>query len=113
MAPRTQKKELIWNVYIEDYNSRCIETRNIFDHAGFRDDVKKEAKKCKDDRDSFEQAVKSNLMYYFWSKCEWEIILTGWVRREEFKEEKIDVYDQVMLNWGVFIDYLWENRRSL
>ena len=29
------------------------------------------------------------------------------------EERKIDVYDQVMANWAVFIDYLWENRKEL
>jgi hypothetical protein len=23
--------------------------------------------------------------------------------------EKIDVYDQIMMNWNIFIDYVWEN----
>jgi len=26
---------------------------------------------------------------------------------------KIDVYEQVMNNWDVFIDYLWNNRKEL
>jgi hypothetical protein len=30
-----------------------------------------------------------------------------------FRDEKIDVYDQVRLNWDVFIDWLWENRKEL
>ena len=29
--------------------------------------------------------------------------------RDSFEKEKIDIYDQVMLNWDVFIKYVWDN----
>lgn len=79
----------------------------------------------------FAPQLKSTLMYYFWSKCEYEIILTSWppyltaAQCKEIKEdkeevkysktvnlevaEKIDVYDQVINNWEPFIDYVWSN----
>ena len=79
-------------------------------------------------------------MYHFWSKSEWEIALTDWPTHIDVKEvarlqkeldehfgrwnrepysidvhlrvaEKIDVFDQVMLNWDIFIDYLWNSLR--
>jgi len=111
MAPRA-KKELVWNVFVDDFNGRKIQVYNIFHHGGFYADVKKYAKKYKDDREKFEEEIKRSLMYYYWSKCEWEIILSGWPPKDDFDEEKVDVYDQVMLNWEIFINYLWENRSS-
>ena len=108
-----KKKELVWNVYIGNFNAQCIEVFNIFHHVRFFADLKKIAKKYKNDREMFEEEVRRNLMYYYWSKCEWEIILTGWPQREGYNDEKVDVYSQVMLNWDVFIDYLWENRGAL
>ena len=33
--------ELIWNVYIEDPNNKCIKTYNIFNHYCFKQDLVK------------------------------------------------------------------------
>ena len=89
----------------------------------------------------FKEKVRRSLSYYFWSKSEWEVIVTTWppyVDSDEIdslvkeKEEhlskygkfyqthcnltvgeKIDVYTQVMLNWDCFIEYLWNNKHLL
>ena len=105
---------LEWNVYVGGFNSREIEVDNVFDHGGFMDDVKKAARKYKDtERDKFEEAVRTSLMYYFWSKCEWEIIIDHWPQHEGWHDKKIDVFDQVQLNWPVFCEYLWSHRAAL
>ena len=75
-------------------------------------------------------------MYYFWCKCEWETVITSWPPHITMKEldrlntereketekynrepyclyvepdisEKIDVYQQVMNNFDIFVDYVW------
>ena len=97
-----------WYVYVDDFNNRCIEKHNVFDHTGFREDIQKIYKKYKDDFDSFSEEVRKSLAYFYWSKCEWEIVLSPWPPRDNFREEKIDVYEQVMLNWDNFIKYVWE-----
>lgn len=148
---------LCWNVYVSNFNSGEIRLYNVFHHYGFYDDCVKAKKKFKDDREAFAKEVRSSLMYYFWSKCEWEIILNHWpdgevyemrrdmtagklcdamrgigieypnarisedrevsvrvyLKHNRFKDEKIDVYSQVMANWDIFIDYLWNNRAQL
>ena len=145
---------LCWNVYVSCFNKGEIDTFNVFNHAGFYDDCVKAKRKFRDDKEGFAEEVRRSLMYYFWSKCEWEIILSHWPSGEYYDmrtkttvgelcekigckkeygyvepempvtirvypdhikrdERKIDVYDQVMANWAVFIDYLWENRREL
>lgn len=103
---------LEWNVYIEDWNNKTIIAHNVFNHYSFMEDCRKIAKKYKE-RDEFEHQIRSSLMYYYWSKCEWEIILSGWPATDNFDEKKIDVYDQVAMNWNHFIDYVWENRSEL
>lgn len=67
---------MIWNVYCEDWNNKEIVKFNIFDHAGFYDDVCKAAKKC-ETKEEFANEVKQSLMYYFWSRAEYEIVLTS------------------------------------
>lgn len=129
-------KNLTWNVFVEDSNRKEIKTYNVL-NAGIMAEIRKRTKNIKKKAD-FEAEVKSILMYYYWSKCEWEIILTSWPTRisieelnrlkNELKEyvkthnkvpyilcprlnvaEKIDVFRQIEINWDIFIDYLWNN----
>ena len=102
-----------WFVYIENINARRIEKYNIFNHSGFLDDCKNALNKFSNDKESFLRVVRSSLRYYYWSKCEWEIVLSDWPPSETFKKEKIDVYSQVVLNWDIFSEYIWENRKQL
>ena len=101
-------KSMVWNVYVESFNQKEIVPYNIFTHYGFNEDVKKIYKKHKNDFETFSEEVKTSLMYHFWSKCEWEIILSDWPPSSTSPiEKKVDVYDQVMLNWDIFIQYVW------
>lgn len=130
--------KLHYYVYIENFNKKCIEKYNVLsDH--FVKLLKAKTNNIKD-REEFAKEVKSVLMYNFWSKCEWEVVITDWpthITVEELSRlqkeldghtaayghpphalsvdlraaEKIDVYDQIMLNWDIFINYLWENLR--
>lgn len=69
---------LCWNVYCGNFNAREIKVYNVFDHFGFYNACVKAKKKFRDDKEGFAEEVRSNLMYYFWSKCEWEILLDRW-----------------------------------
>lgn len=100
-----------WYAIIENVNAKRIEKYNIFNHAGFLNDCDKawinHHKDSENGFSKFEKEVRSSLLYYFWSKCEWEILVYGFPYYENFKPEKIDVFDQVMMNWDRFINYLW------
>ena len=117
VAPRTgvkTRKDLVWNVYVSNFNTGKIETHNVFDHWRVWEDLCKAARKYRDsERPLFEEEVRKTMMYYYWSKCEWEVIIDHWPRNERMRDEKVDVYDQVRLNWGIFLDYLWANRAVL
>ena len=73
----------------------------------------KNYKKNSHDIDNFATQLKKDLMYYFWSKCEWEIILTSWPPNNNFNDKKIDVFDQINLNWERFVEYIWANKHEL
>lgn len=103
---------LEWYVYLEDFNNKKIIKYNIFNHYGFCQDLKDIIKKTKN-KDKFSEKIKRSAMYYFWSKCEYEILITTWFERKDFKNEKIDVYDQLQLNWNAFIDYIWKNKKYI
>lgn len=106
-----------WNVYIENVINREIEPYDVFKHHGFLTDCKGHLiafmqKKTTDPSDlrQLERQIERTLQYYFYGKCEWEIVLSDWPPSERFRKSKVDVYDQVMLNWHVFFNYLFEHR---
>lgn len=102
-----------WYVFYYNINRNKIEKFNIFDHAAFADDCAHTLERYSGNRDGFTKEVKRNLMYYFWSKCEWEIEITGFPPSDNGKPLKTDVYTQVMLNFDKFIDYLWNHQTEL
>ena len=102
---------LEWKVLVTGFNDKEIREYNVFDHFRFLDDCKKNARKNSKDYDKFCDQLRKDLMYYFWSKCEWEIVVTDWPRGEN--SIKIDVWDQVRLNWDHFCDYVWSHGAEL
>ena len=127
-------------MYYHNFNGKSIEKFNIFDHGRFLEDVKKDLKKYAD-KEEFSERLRGHLFYYYGSKCEWEVVITSWVphitiselnrlneeRERTLKEynrepyslyvnpdvgEKIDVYEQVMLNWNLFVDYVWSHKKG-
>ena len=129
---------MIWNVYGLDFNAREIKIYNIFNHSSFREAVVK-LKKKKFPKEEFAEQLKLQLMYYFWSKYEHEAVVTSFppyidkkeldrvsTEYEDYNSRyghyphkinirpdtalKIDIYAQVMLNWDVFVDYVWLNK---
>ena len=104
------KSPLEWYVYVFDVNSRHIYHMNIFNHGGFnraiRDILRDPTENY--DKNTFASTVRGELMYYFWSKVEYEVEIGDVVFDKN--KTKIDVYDQVMMNWDKFIDYLWGYR---
>ena len=94
-----------WNVFWFDSNKGTITTRNVFELSIH---FNKELKALKADNfDEFSKCRKSAAMYAFWSKAEHEIILSPWVGNGE--DKKIDVFEQLRLNWKQFAEYTWRN----
>lgn len=131
--------ELKYYVYRHKFNSKSIERFNVFDHVRFYEDVTKALKKSSTKAELAHQ-LRKDLFYYYGLKCEWEVVITAWpphinmeeldrlneerakAAREYYKDPhilhinpdiytKIDVCDQVMLNWNVFLDYVWSQKR--
>ena len=103
--------------------------------------MQKDLKKYKD-KDDFAEQLKRELFYYFGSKYEWEVIITTWTthitmteldrlnieKEERIKKygrepysmnvnptvaKKIDVRSQVLINFDMFLDYVWSNKKNL
>ena len=129
---------LEWNVFYHNINKNKIETLNIFKHSRFNDDVQKALKKIKD-KSEFAEHLRRDLFYYFGSKCEYEVVITTFPpyitmkeldklneerasHKERYERDyvrlnvgldtgaKIDIYTQVMNNWDLFLDYVWNSK---
>lgn len=102
-----------WKVFRYDSNEKEIRLFNIFDHGGFRNDFCKLAKKCKD-KERFAEELRYCLMYYFWCKCEHEVLIFPWpCNPERDNPRKGDVFWQINCNWAAFVDYVWEHRKEV
>lgn len=104
---RINSQEVIiieWYVYYHDSNAQKIIKWNVFNHGSFKNEVDKILQENLS-RDEFADSLKKYLMYYMWSKCEYKIILSPWTGRAD--DIKIDVYDQIMMNFDRFVDYCW------
>ncbi len=99
--------KLEWNAIYYDFNAKKITTFNIFDHGRFREEIYDNKKKSKT-KEEFEKSTRMSLMYYFWSKSEYEVIVSPWIGDDK-AAIKIDIYTQVINNWDIFIDYVWNN----
>ena len=110
--PRKLTEEPVWNVYIEEWNKKEIRIFNVFNHYTFFESCKAEFRKYAKHKDieKLEKEIKGWAMYCFWAKCEYEIILTSWPEKKDFKEKKIDIYDQLCLNWDSFFKYVMEHK---
>ena len=134
---RTAPK-LVWNVYEISCSTQELRVFNVFEHNSFYCDIKKLLKKDMS-KDDFAEQLKREAQYYYWSKTEWECIITGQphIDRKELQRfisecyserkyagppcrrahtnlshsDKIDVYDQLGLNWDEFVDYVWSHTK--
>ena len=126
---------MIWNVFNHDFNHKKIEVWNIFAYRAFREDVEKLLKEVLI-YEEFSDRLQRLVLYYFWSKAEFEVVITSWppyvdtseidrllVEREKYPNyrshnikpdvrKKIDVYEQLQLNWKCFADYVWSFKEA-
>ena len=105
---------LEWNAYTYDFNRGDIRVINILNNSRLLGDIAKAFKECGDDKDDkFAEEVRRWCMYYYWSKCEYEILVSSFPPSERLPSIKIDVYEQIRLNWNVFISYVWGHKNEI
>lgn len=110
---KIKKQNLIlnWYVYREDFNAKEIKPFNIFEHTRFKNEVINLINVKNLTKEEFSDRIRSSLFYYYAFKCEYEVVLTSFPYHIKNNNltigKKIDIYQQVMLNFKQFIDYLW------
>lgn len=125
-----------WNVYYENVNTNEIEEFNVFKHTSFNEDAQK-LKKSKLSFEEFSHELNRKAMYYFWSRSEYEVVITSWPPYIDLQEydkltkeltsmenknkmpkklldinpyigAKVDIYSQLCLNWDIFAKYVYD-----
>lgn len=95
-----------FNVIYFNFNSSKFEPYDIMPYLV--DKYKESKKKDKPTtREGIKEFIRSTSMYMWWGKCEYEIIL------EDFPcskiHEKVDIYQQIMMNINIITDIFIEN----
>ena len=94
-----------YNVWIWNSNIDVLEPYDVV--PTFLRELKKLKPKYRPkSKEDLNEVLESDARYYFWSKCEYEMIIHGWPEQEN--DHKVDVYQQLKLNWSIFLDFFWE-----
>ena len=101
-----KRKIKSFNVINFDFNSNKFETYDVMPYlVGCYKNEKKDKRPVT--FDEFKKFVESNSMYMYWSRCEYEVILSDWPSQKT--NEKIDVHWQIMNNIDLVTNILMEN----
>lgn len=136
MVSKKEEYDMVWNTYRANFNSRRIEIYNVFNHYSFYESVKKIIQK-RLSKEDLSVALRREVRYYFWSRCEYEVTIAPFPayiddarlekmidQRDDFYDDygqypcvstvhldsamKVDIADQVLLNWDAFVDYVYK-----
>ena len=99
--------DMYWTAIYYNSNAQEFQPYNVLK---YKEDFVKQLKKKVESKEEFSQRMKSEMMYYFWSKCEIEVILTNqgdriimspWIGPEDLI---LDVTDREDFNWVDFFN---------
>lgn len=98
-----------WNVWVWDINHDDLKSYDVGEYFVTAYKAIKKAKRPVT-RDEVNDFLRKEASYNFWSKCEYELIIHAWPK---FKNTcKVDVYDQLQLNWDLFVDMFYNAIKS-
>ena len=117
--------KLSWLVTYHDCNADKI---TYYDVLKYREDQIKQLKKKCNTKAEFSEKIRREMMWSFWSKCEWEIIieidennrvwLSPWVGSRNPVNSRVDVTDRADFDWKVFSEkhigmQIYKNRAKI
>lgn len=104
-------KPMSWLVTNFDFNTQVIK---YYDVLRYREDYIKKIKKQCDTKEEFAQKLISEMLYHYWSRAEYELIieraedgriwLLPWCGCRDPQKVKIDVSDRTDFDWRGFAD---------
>lgn len=105
-------EEKKFNVLIWDTNHRKFTPYDVLPYFRREYDELAKSKRPKT-REEWTEFVKRKGMYMYWSRCEWEIIVSEWPPYEkEDRSAKIDVWYQIEYNLDIVVDLLMSEKEK-
>ena len=100
-----------WNVLLKDSEIARFKPYNIFDYDAFRISIEELFKK-RYTKERFLLELEHETDYFFRAQIEWEMLFPPMNIAKHSKYNaltwyKIDVYEQLRVNWERFADYMW------
>lgn len=97
--------KLKWNVLIHEFNGDIIKPYNIF-WNDFTEELSKRIKRDKiENKEQLKETLRKIFMYHYWSKSEFEILVSGLSSKYD-KQYKLDIWYQIEMNFDHIIDYI-------
>lgn len=101
------KSQNQFNVLNWDINKNQLETYDVLPY------FRREYEKCKKEEklvtvDEWKKFIESNGRYRYWSRCEYEIIISPWPPQKKDVSVKIDVWQQIKNNLDLIVKLLME-----
>ena len=94
-----------FNVIYYDFNTKRFEPYDIIPYLA---EQYKKAKSKPKTLSEFKEFIKSNSMYQWWARCEYEVLLSPWPPSKKEASYKMDIHEQVMMNIDVIANLLME-----
>lgn len=91
-----------FNVLLWDFNTDSLQYYDVLPYL--RDCYKKSKQKPKT-LEELKEFIRKESLYRYWSRCEYEMILTGWPVQK--KDYKLDVHEQIMMNIDIITTILY------
>lgn len=91
-----------FNVLLWNFNTDSLQ---YYDVLPYLRECYKKAKKKPKTVEELKEFIKNESIYRYWSRCEYEMILTGWPPQK--KDHKLDVHEQIMMNIDIVTNLLY------
>ena len=93
-----------FNVIYWDFNKKNPEPYDIMPYlVGCYNELDDKPQTLED----FKNFVRERALYKWWSRCEYEVIISNWPSQN--KQVKMDIYTQVMMNVDLIAELLMES----
>ena len=103
-----RNKDLKWYAFYQELNSNKLIYTNVLSQDLIEDILKRVKSKSKyrkiDSYITLREAIKSYLMWRYWCKSEYEVIVSNWGGKDF--EEKIDIWYQLEPNLDRITEYI-------
>ena len=100
------KVKLVWKAFRYDINTDKLEVFNVIDDGLIEDIEKANKKKEINSFNDLREVIRKYFMWRYWSKAEYEVIVSSMWDDSHIYDTKIDVYWQLEMNLDRIVEYI-------